>query len=106
MTIYEIKLPQTDGEPFRFNADLFGNRYQFYFRPNVRANRWSFEVTSPSDTVIWVSRAVSNYSMLSRCPSPEKPPGQLMLVDTSGSGEEPGLSDLGARVKLVYDDGL
>lgn len=106
MTMFEIPLPQTRGEPFEFAVSLFGVRYTFNFWPNVRGQYWHYQITSPNNEVIWTSKAVYNYSLLSRCPHPDKPEGFLWLIDTGDKAVPVVLTDLGTRIRMVYDDGL
>jgi len=106
MSIFEVTLPRSNGEPFSFQAPLFGSLYRFNFWPNVRGQYWIYQLTSPNDEVIWTSKAVYDYSLLSRCPHPDKPPGFLWLIDTGDKTVRPVLTDLGVRIRMVYDDGL
>lgn len=107
MTMFEIPLPQTNGEPFEFGVSLFGVQYTFNFLPNVRGDYWHYQITSPENEVIWTSKAVYDYSLLSRCPHPDKPRGFLWLIDTaSDKSTRPTLKDLGKRIRMVYDDDL
>lgn len=109
MSQFEIPLPTEAqlGFAFSFQASLFGVLYGFNFKPNVSGGYWSFDLLGPDGEPIASGvKAIENYSLLSRCSNADKPPGFLWLIDTSSSREKPALTDLGARLRLVYDDGL
>jgi len=109
MTMFEIPLPTRaqEGVPFSFRVSLFGVLYGFSFKPNLSGDYWSFDLLGPDGLPIASGvKAVENYSLLSRCSNQDKPPGYLWLIDTSSSRTHPTIADLGARLRLVYDDGL
>ena len=105
MSLFEIPLPQTDGQKFTFSASLSGVLYQFSFYFNERTQTWSFGIADSGGSDIALGLACRlNYDLLAFVSDSRTPPGLLMLTDTGGKFVPPGRNDLGARVKLIYDD--
>lgn len=105
MAVFEIPLPQTNGAEFRFSTDLSGVRYVFRFYFNERDQSWAIDMMDPTESPIMHGmRAITHYDLLAQVTDPRKPLGYLMLIDTSGKYLPPGRNDLGARVKLTYND--
>ncbi len=105
MTIYEIPLPKSDGTPFLIRPTLTGAEHVIEFIFNQRLGSWTLNFYDAGRSPYWLGvRGVADWSLLSRCSDPRKPPGRLYLVDTSNRGLDPGENDIGDRVRLVYDD--
>lgn len=105
MTIYEIPLDQSDGQDFRFQTELFGVRYFITFRWNPRDLSWAFDMDDANGSpIVEGMRAILSFDLLAQVKDYRKPPGFLMLIDTSEQWKPPGADDLGTRVKLTYND--
>lgn len=104
MAIIRIPLPQ--GIPqFVQQTSLDGRTYQLRFHWNERESSWYLEVADAEGTVIVAGRKlVANWPLLQRCISEEKPPGEIFVVDPTGSDVPPGLDELDERVQLQYFD--
>ena len=87
-----------------FTATLDGADYRFEFAWNTRAARWFLSIAAADGTPLVSGVAVVvDYPLLSRYVADGVPPGVLMAVDMSGSGEEIiEQEDLGTRVQLMY----
>lgn len=84
---------------------LDGATYVLTFRWNERASYWTLSIADQDDQPIALGLALVTGSMLlRRCRKATRPPGELLVVDTTGGGGDPGLSDLGTRYALVYVD--
>lgn len=95
---------QFEGEArYTFECDLDDITYRFSFEWNDRDAGWYMSIADV-DGVPLVSgrRVVLDYPLLSLYADARLPRGVLQAVDTSEAQAEPGLLDLGDRVKLVY----
>ncbi len=105
-----IVLPcRTDLPSYTFEIDLEGRTFGFSFRWNDRAAAWEFGVYLPGayddDHRLLAGRAVvPDLPLLARFRDPRLPAGEIVAVDTTGTGAPPGLDELGGRVKLLYFD--
>lgn len=99
-----ITLPlRNDLMHYSFECRLDNNSYGFEFWWNERAQIWFMSVFASDGTPIATGlRMIVGFPLMSRCRKEERPPGVLLAVDTAGRHEEPGVSDLGARVQLIY----
>ena len=97
----------TDPEVARYTQSvaLDGRDYELGLRWNQREKRWYFSLADQDGTPIVSGRkVVADWDLLRGITTPRRPPGLLTARDTLGEGKAPGLTDLGARVKLVYLD--
>jgi hypothetical protein len=82
-----------------------GRVYTLALRWAGRDARWYLDIFDEDRTPVYVGVAVVlNFPLAFRCASTLMWPGVLMATDTSGENAEPGLDDLGERVKLIYYD--
>jgi hypothetical protein len=102
-----VPLDGVEGLPyFDAQATLDGVTYTLSFRWNVRAQAWYLDIWDELGTTLYEAgvRLVANYPLCAYF-SGRQPAGNLVAVDTSGQGIDPGLNDLGgpsARVQLYY----
>ena len=84
---------------------LDGREYVLRIRWNQRAEKWFMNIAD-SDGVMIVSglKLVLNVVVggLFRGVDPRMPPGGFLLVDNTDQERDPGLTELGLRVFLVY----
>lgn len=99
-----VVLPLRSDLPFfDVKADLDDVTYTLQFRWNVRAAGWFLDVLDEQGETILAAgvRVVVDFPLLAHITG-RSPPGALAFVDTGGKGEDPGLTDLGVRVALLY----
>lgn len=88
---------------FSIECQLDGTLYSFTFRWNDRLSQWSFDLADAEDDPIVSGIAVVvDFPLMRRSVDARMPPGALFAVDTTGEGADPGETDLGRRVQLVY----
>lgn len=91
--------------PFiELRTTLEGQDYDFAFRWNDRRGLWCVDVATQAGEMLVASRVLRHQTnILSRCRSPNKPPGMLFCwVNTPGDLRPPGLEDLGSRAGIYY----
>lgn len=94
-----VQLPvRTDSNNYAFTVTLEGQAYEFTFRWNFREGCWEMSIADVVDGLA-VRVAVD---LLEFVPVEGKPPGSLLAIDTTDSGTDPGLAELGDRVLLTY----
>lgn len=105
MTGYVIDLPVSTGRAFRFRANLSGVQYRLHFEYSVRDDSWKVDLLDAGNSPIFhgvrVQVGIPAFAWLT---DNRKPDGNLCFVDTSGQKRDPGASDLGGRVLVMYDD--
>jgi hypothetical protein len=86
---------------------LDGREYVLRFRWNQRAAKWYLSLFDQDESPIYVGvKLVINFPLFGpRLVDDRAPPGELLAIDTEATGADPGLHDLGGRIKIVYIDG-
>lgn len=99
-----VKLPlNPELEADDFAIELDGEVWRFRFTWNQRMASWAMDLLREDETKILSGvRVATNYPILERYRSLDVPPGDLVVVDISGTGEPPGRYDLGSRVEIHY----
>lgn len=85
-------------------TELEGTSYVFVFRWNEREQRWYLDLRDTDGASIVVGqKIVANWPILRLVVDEgRRPPGEIIVQDTSGRGRDPRLGDLGTRVRLIY----
>lgn len=84
---------------------LDGVEYVLRFDWNDREGRWYMTLADrDGEPIANGVKVVCGWPLLRRSADARAPAGMLMAVDQSGQGLDPGLSELGGRVPLVYFD--
>lgn len=101
-----VNIPLVDGAPLPFfdmQLALEGVTYTLQFRWNVRLEAWFLDVLdeAASEYLIAGLRLVVNWP-LTAYRDTTVPPGQFLVLDSTGSDTDPALNDLGTRVKILY----
>jgi hypothetical protein len=101
-----LVLPIEPGEPsFTVEVELSGRLYTLGFDYNTRLAAWSMSIFDASlSPIVQGVRVVADAGLLDIFVDERLPPGQILAVDTSEKGIDPGEDDLGDRVILVYAD--
>jgi hypothetical protein len=96
---------KTDNEHYTIEVELDGVLYELLLAWNHRAQSWFLSLSLLDGTpVVSGVRVVADIPLLHYCGHESAPPGALMAMDTSGAGLDPGLTDLGGRVLLMYEE--
>ncbi len=105
-----LEIPLTPDTPdFRQVASLDGAAFVLDFSFSARTNSWYVSVlqqredAEPTPIAEGVRLAV-NYPVLAGIVFDGRPRGELLPVDLTGQGLDPGYEDLGTRVLLYYYD--
>jgi hypothetical protein len=104
MAIFQIN---TDPDlPFYTQRTVLdGITYILSFEWNEREERWYLSLAdSAGVTIVSGIKVVANYPLNYLLTDPRAPGGILYALDISGTGQDPGLNDLGRRVTLMYID--
>lgn len=84
---------------------LDGTQYQLEFLFNERDNAWYLSILSEEgDDIAMGLKLVADWPLLRRTQREDAPPGELIALDTTGDGIDPGFDELGGRVVLFYLD--
>jgi hypothetical protein len=82
---------------------LDGITYTLAFHWNTREEAWYFDIQTADRTpLVSGIKIVVGFPLGFRTPNANKPPGLFTAVDTTGKKQDPGIADLGNRVKLLY----
>lgn len=102
-----VNLPLLVDTPyFDVEAQLDGVLYAFTFRWNARDGQWTFDLAdSDRDPIASGIAVVVDFPLARRCADARMPPGAFFAVDTTGGQVDPGETDLGRRVVIVYFTG-
>lgn len=86
-----------------FQTDMDGVTYGLETRWNERAQGWFLRIfDAEGNELLSAVRIVVGFFLAKRSSDPRMPPGVIVAMDTSGQDLDPGLTDLGARVQLLY----
>jgi hypothetical protein len=101
-TIYELPV-KSDLPSYQFQVDLDGATYGFGFTWNESAEAWFMSLSDvDGNPLVTGVRVVVEFPLAARSTMDSLPPGVLLAVDTSGQHLDPGLGDLGSRVRVQY----
>lgn len=94
----------TPGEPyFSLDVELDGSTFTLEFRWNARTPGWHVTLSTIEGDELVSQRCLPlGRNLWFRNADPRLPPGSLIIFDTSGSGVEPTVDDLGARCQVYY----
>jgi len=98
-----LELPiEADARHYFYTLELDGRTYGLEFLWNERDEGWSLAVQDDAGAELARARIVVGFPLFRRCLDERLPPGEFIALDTSGADLEPGVDDLGGRVKLLY----
>ena len=88
---------------FTLQVPLEGVNYTLQFVWNLRESSWYMDVLDETGAIMIIGgmRLVAD-SLLGITRTGRQPQGAFIALDTTGEGVDPGLDDLGVRVKLLY----
>ena len=103
-----LEIPtNSDSEHFDFEIDLEGVVYTLEFSYNKRRDLWNMSIIDLSGNLL-----LGNLPLLTDVPltdqyvDEELPPGRFIMLDETGEQRDAGRNDLGATIKLFYDEAL
>ncbi len=77
--------------------------YKLKYVYNVRDAAWFLSISKQDDTALLNGvKIVVSWELLSKFKDEELPPGELFVLDKTGTGLPIEKNDLGARVELIY----
>lgn len=99
-----IILPNEPGlARYTFSCELDKTTFNFGFEWNDRDSGWYMSLADVNQVPLLSGRRIIlNYPLINLYRNEALPLGDLMAIDTTGMDTEPGLLDLGDRVKLTY----
>lgn len=83
---------------------LGGKDYTLELDWRQRSGTWALSFGDADGVLIAVFALVTNWRLLRLVTDARRPPGDLILLDTTGKGEDPTFSGLGDRWQLAYFD--
>ena len=86
----------------RFKTALDGETFTLRARWNARAATWFLSIADADGELAAGLPLTLGSAPLRQLSDRRLPRGPLLCIDTTGRGEDAGLSDLGARVKVLY----
>jgi hypothetical protein len=89
---------------YRQIVSLSGVDYELFFAWNSRESRWYFSLSNDGVRLLSGIKVVINWPLIRPGQSLPMSPGMLIAIDATGAGVDPGLSDFGDRVTLMYVD--
>lgn len=93
----------TDQVLYQQVTTLDGVDFVLTFALNLRDSYWYVDVADQDGVPIATGiKIVVNWDLLRRCIDERRPKGQLIAIDTTGQGLDPGPDDFGTRVQLLY----
>jgi hypothetical protein len=101
-----LVLPTRQDVPFYdFSIPLDGVTFRLEFHWNDRDSAWYFAIFDAVDEPLLSGRkVVLGIPLINRFRDPRLPAGDITAIDTTGMNTEPGLTDLGTRVHLLYTE--
>lgn len=101
-----VQLPTRVSLPsYRYRIDLDGVTYVLDFIYNSRMEKWLVQVEDEEGNVLVAHvPIIVDWNLFGRFVQETMPSGIIAAYDSSGNQEDPGRFDLGARVKMVYQE--
>lgn len=99
-----VEIPlRSDLPAFSLQASLEDVTYTLRLRWNTRTEAWFVDILDAQGETQYLTgvRLVVNFP-LAAYNTGRQPPGSFVAVDTSGTQTDPGVDDLGDRVRLLY----
>lgn len=94
---------RTDLDNYQQQVTLQGADYIMVFAWNYRGGFWNLDLQDANGNPLLSGQPVLvGVNLLGQSANHSVPPGILLAIDTSGVGTDPGLTDLGNRVLLMY----
>lgn len=106
MAIIEIPInPNIEAQTVEVSLD--GVLYKLRFSWNIRQSSWSMDIAESNDNILIQGIKIEpDWLPVFRYKITNFPPGEFIVIDTSGTGDPPDRTEFGtgARVKLMYQE--
>lgn len=102
-----IRIPvRSDFKAYRFQVELESTIYTLDFGFNSRSNLWYMSIYDQAgeNLVVGDIPIQVNAPLTDQYVAEGLPPGRFIAIDETGKGKDPGVLDLGNRVKLIYEE--
>lgn len=81
---------------FNFTVNLEGNDYRFDFRYNKREDFWYFDMSDVVGNILRAGiKCVVNFPVIRTMSQQDRPPGEVIILDSRTFPADPQLEDLG-----------
>ena len=104
MTIFRV--PTFEGTlQYTYTVQFDGETYRMALTWNVRSQSWYLDIGDDNDVeIISGVRVTVDYPLAFRTRDPAAVPGMFFAVSLSDDNSDPGETDLGQRVRMIYFD--
>lgn len=93
----------TELSSYTQRVTLDGREYFMSFQWNQREAKWYLAIADENeDTIVSGIKVVADFPLTRKVADTRIAPGELLAIDFSQTGQDPGLTDFGERVLLVY----
>lgn len=101
-----VALPlRSDAAAFSFRTTLASEEFVFAFRYNQREGAWYLSLYDTDvEPIVLGVKVVVGIPLFRGCVDARKPKGTLVAIDSTQQDLDPGLTDLGNRVTLVFGE--
>ncbi len=83
-------------------SQMSGRDYLLTFDWNQRLGQWFLRLCDQDDRIIRAVGLNTDWPLLRGCVDPRRPPGTLLLLDTSSRAQDCSFVGLGDRWALIY----
>ena len=98
-----LQIPVPNGVPFSRQRLLLDTvEFEIELRWNERESRFYIVLYDATAAMVISKKLVTDWPILRHNIDSRRPLGELIALDTLGTGDPVGLNDLGARVQLQY----
>ncbi len=99
-----VTIPLRNDIPdYDLQVELDGQTYGIEMHWNFRSLQWAMSLFDAEGVAVALNiGVVVDFPLARRVQRSEMPPGVFIAVDTTGQNTDPGFSDLGTRVQLLY----
>lgn len=101
-----IQLPlRSDLPAFKYQIEIDLTLYTLSFTYNARIGKWFLSIgDQDGNPILQGVKLIVGWSLLRQHKDDRLPKGTLFCLDTSDQNLDPGLTELGSRVLLTYEE--
>ena len=94
---------RTDGtQRYSFRCQLGARYFNLEFRWNPRDASWGLVLSDAAGNVLAAKKIVVTSALTIHQVDARMPAGEFIAIDTAGTDQDPGLTELGSRVVLTF----